>query len=209
LKRNSPKVNTLKYMERLTLVVFHISVVRAKVLSGPKYGYMPNIRTPMTYNVYQLRIVETFKGREHVQKNLLIPDESFDLANLYAPLSRMSSAVHLNKNSEYLLIGKVLEGNLYISFCDWRQKWANVTWVQLEGVRTQYSKGCQCSIGFSFCFTNNCPARGCDRFPDPDFDCRAKYDRCEINIDGKSCSWLSKRRSGNFQRCAVISSFSP
>ena len=197
-------------MERLTVVVFHISVVHAKVLSGPKYGYMPNIRRSITYKVYRLRILETFKGRDHVQKNLLIPDERIHLVNLYAPLSHVSGAVHLKNNFEYLFIGKVLEGNLYISFCDWRQNWANVTWMQREGVRTQYRKGCQCSIGFSFCFTNNCPARGCDGPPDPNFDCRAKYDRCEINIDGKSCSWLSKRRSGNFQRCAMISQrFSP
>ena len=197
-------------MERLTVVVFHISVVHAKVLSGPKYGYMPNIRRSITYKVYRLRILETFKGRDHVQKNLLFPDERIHLVNLYAPSSHVSGAVHLKNNFEYLFIGKVLEGNLFISFCDWRQNWANVTWMQREGVRTQYRKGCQCSIGFSFCFTNNCPARGCDGFPDPNFDCRAKYDRCEINIDGKSCSWLSKRRSGNFQRCAMISQrFSP
>lgn len=72
-------------------------VVHAKVLSGPKYGYMPNIRRSITCNVYQLRILETFKGRDHVQKNLLIPDERIHLVNLYAPLSHVSGAVHLKK----------------------------------------------------------------------------------------------------------------
>ena len=160
----------------------------------------------MKYHVYQLRILAIFKGRGHVLKNQ-IPAESFYFVNLYTPLSHVSSAVRLVPKSEYLLSGKVEAGYLYTSFCNWRQNWAAVTSEQLEGVRTQYSKGCQCLIGLSLCFTKDCPRllKGCDRFPDPNFDCRAKFDRCETNIGGHSCSWLSSKRSGRFQQCVKIS----
>ena len=170
---------------------------------------MPNSgrKPPIKYHVYQLRILAIFKGRDHVQKNL-IPAKSFNgLVNLYTPSSRVSSAVRLAPKSEYLLSGKVEAGYLYTSFCDWRQRWTDVTSEQLEGVRTQYGKGCQCLIGFSFCFTKDCPRllKGCDGFPDPNFDCRAKFDRCETNIGGSSCSWLSNKQSGRFQQCVKIS----
>lgn len=160
----------------------------------------------MKYHVYQLRILEIFKGRDHVQKNL-IPAKGFNFVNLYTPSPGVSAAAGLVPNSEYLLSGRVEAGYLYTSFCNWRQRWAAVTSEQLEGVRTQYSKGCQCLIGFSFCFTKDCPRllKGCDGFPDSNFDCRAKFDRCEINFGGNSCSWLSSKRRGRFQQCVKIS----
>lgn len=181
--------------------------MRAEVLDGPESDDMPNSgRQPsMQYHVYQLRILETFKGRDHVQKNL-ITVRGFSFVNLYTPLPRVSSSVHLNRNTEYLLSGKVKAGYLYTSFCDWHQRWAVATSEQQEGVRTNYSKGCQCLIGLSLCFTKDCPRllKGCDGFPDPNFDCRAKFDRCEVNLGGNSCSWLSSKRRGGFQQCVKI-----
>lgn len=152
------------------------------------------------YQVYKLRIVTVFKGREHVQKNL-IPSGSFYYVNLYTPNFGMSSRVLLDPRMEYLLSGRIMAGQLYASFCNWRQKWEDATDEQKEGVQLKYSKGCRCSIGFSFCFTKDCPKPGCDGF-DPSFNCRAKYDRCEINIGGQKCSWRGSRR---FEQCTKIS----
>ena len=176
--------------------------MRAEVLYGPVYDYMPNsgLKPSSRYHVYQLRILETFIGRDHVQKNL-ITARGLSFVNLYTPLPRVSSNMRLYRNTEYLLSGKVKAGYLYTIFCDWHQRWADATSEQREGVRTQYSKGCQCLIGLSFCFTKDCPLKGCDGFPDPNFDCRKKYDRCEINVGGNSCSWLSSKRRGRFQQC--------
>lgn len=167
--------------------------------SANNYGTNPTLK----YQVYKLRILATYKGRQHVQKNL-IPAESFYYVNLYVPSPSNSGTVRLDPGSEYLLSGTIVAGHLFTSFCDWRQRWAAVTSEQFEGVRTRYSKGCQCLIGLSFCFTKDC-LRGCDGFPDPNYECRAKFDRCEINIGGNSCSWLSRRRSGRFQQCVKIS----
>jgi len=162
----------------------------------------------MKYQVYQLRILEIFKGRNHVQKNL-IPAEGFNFVNLYTPSPLVSTAGDLDPNTEYLLFGRVEGGYLYTSVCQWRQSWTTVTSEQREGVRTQYSKGCQCLIGFSYCFHKNCPRllKGCDgfEFPGPTYDCRAKFDRCEINFGGNSCSWLSSKRRGRFQQCVKLS----
>ncbi|KAL9973188.1 hypothetical protein ACROYT_G019606 [Oculina patagonica] len=180
-------------------------VIRAKVLSRPTAADMPNSVNNMPwkpYQVYKLRILATFKGREHVQKNL-IPSRSFYFVNLYTPSNGVSSRVPLVPGVEYLLSGKIVNGYLYTSFCNWRQKWADVTYEQSTGVQMQYSRGCRCSIGFSFCFTKDCPKllTGCDGF-DPSAECRAKYDRCAINIGGQNCGWQVNSR---FEQCTKIS----
>ena len=158
----------------------------------------------MIYHVYRLKILEIFKGREHVQKNL-ITARGFNFVYLYTPSFSMSGSVRLAPNSEYLLSGRLQAGYLFTSGCDWRQRWAALTSEQRQGVQIQYSKGCQCSIGLSFCFTKDCLLKGCDGYPGPDFNCRVKYDRCEVNFGGNSCSWLSNKRRGSFQQCVKFS----
>ena len=180
---------------------FFLSVVRAKILSSrPKAAYMPNSGNKLLHQVYKLRILDTFKGLEHVQRNNLISSESLYFVNLFTPSFGMSPYVRLEPDDEYLLFGEIIEGHLYTSFCDWRQKWANVTLEQREGVQTQYSKGCPCKIGF--CFAQGCSKRltGCDGF-DRSFKCRAKYGRCEMKIGGQKCSW---RASWRFKQCTKI-----
>ena len=184
---------------------FFLSVVRAKVLSRPSPADMPNTVNNFPwkpYQVYKLRILDTFKGGEHVQKNKIPYSRSFSFVNLYTPSSGVSSRVHLDLNDEYLVFGKIMAGNLYTSLCDWRQKWLYATVEQRKGVELQYSKGCRCAIGLSFCFNKNCPKQltGCDGF-DQSFKCRAKYGWCEMNIGGQTCSWQAGR---GFQQCKNI-----
>nr|XP_058962860.1 metalloproteinase inhibitor 3-like isoform X2 [Pocillopora verrucosa] len=124
------------------------------------------------------------------------------LTKLYTPSRISSCRVQLQPYTEYLLFGKILDGNLYTSFCNFHQKWTEVTPEQRAGVEMQYSQGCKCKIGFCFA---NCGGLllGCDGF-DPHWMCRAKYHRCYSYRDQngvEKCGWRG-RGQRLFQQCA-------
>ena len=165
----------------------------------------PPIAAPMAkngnnYQVYKLSIISTFRGRANVQRKLFRYGSAY-VANLYTPSRGLSCRVQLKPFTEYLLFGKIMGGNLYTSFCNWHQKWMEVTSEQRAGVERQYSPGCECRMGF--CFTPSCQdlLPGCSGY-DKHFLCRAKYHRCEKYRDDRDgaekCRWQG---SGLFQQC--------
>ena len=174
------------------MLIFASLVLRAKVVGPSIRAAMPN--RGGNYQVYWLRITSIFKGHANVQNK--------SLTKLYTPSRISSCRVQLQPYTEYLLFGKILDGNLYTSFCNFHQKWTEVTPEQRTGVEIQYSQGCKCKIGFCFA---NCGGLllGCDGF-DPHWMCRAKYHRCYSYRDQngvEKCAWRG-RGQGLFQQCA-------
>ena len=150
---------------------------------------MPNNPYPgMIYDVYTLKVRETFKGPSKYES-----DRSA-VVNLFAPAtSNGACAVNLQKGY-YILSGTFLGGNLYTSFCNLRKKWAYVTWNILKGMRGEYSKGCGCSMGL--CIYSKCRRLlpGCEGFHNNrkiNNECREKYQQCLPK--GTTCSWVGRR----------------
>lgn len=168
-------------------------VVLAYVTSPPKDEFMPNRRYPMPYKeqVYTLRVRETFKGHAYVKT------DRAKYAKIYTPPGWGSCRVNLQQRVDYLLSGKIVGGNMYVRFCNWWKKWSYLTPEQQLGVRTLYSKGCECSIGF--CFSPKCQnlLTGCEGYDrNVDNFCRAKYQRCEkqISFNGeRKCAWVGSK----------------
>lgn len=153
---------------------------------------MPNNPYPMPWKeqVYKLRIRETYTGHTAVKSQFF----GSSYVKLYTPSSVVSCRVTLQPGSYYVLFGKIVAGNLYTSHCDWREKWSRLTPEQREGMRTQYSRGCDCLIGF--CFSSKCRGllTGCDGFDrNVNNECRAKYQRCEKQVGGRRCAWSNSK----------------
>ena len=161
-------------------------------MSKPRTAYLP-LYLPYQYRdqVYTLSILQVFQGQQLVQKNMFRSGSSYR-ADLYTPSSSMSCRMPLQPGVEYLLVGKESRtGKLSAKFCNWHQKWAELTPEQRLGVQGRYTKGCQCFI--SMCFTKTCPKllTGCHS-DWKTFICRAKNQRCEKS--NGACRWQGSRQ---------------
>ena len=168
---------------------------------------MPNIAgRPMQFRnqVYELRLLAIFKGNERAIK---ANSRGFNKVTLYTDpaLPWSSCNVDLQPGSFYVLSGRYEGGNLYIRFCDRREKWRDFSEKLLTALRKQYSnysKGCECWIG-PLCFLSpksRCGLRGCNG--DNPFKfyvaaCRASQ-RCE-KLDETKCAWTGPRCDRNMK----------
>lgn len=166
----------------------------------PNNPYTVPVQWRIPERVFTLRLLHIFKGHAAIKANLF---RSY-YVKLYTPPSGQTCRVHLELGVDYVLFGKIVGGNLYLSFCNWRKKWADVTPEQRVGMRTQYSRGCQCLIGV--CFRPECRQllTGCDGYDrNVNHDCRAKYQRCEAHVSFRGerrCAWIGRESLGWCER---------
>lgn len=158
-------------------------VVLAHVRPLHAYNLMPTI--PAAASVYTLKIKEIFKGPPFLKSSLQAN------VNLTTPPSFGFCGVKL-QSGEYVISGRISNGNLYSGFCNFQMKWALTTSNQRLGMRGEYNNGRSCSIGL--CIARNCRQLfpGCEGNPSNiDQDCRKKYQTCVRNAT--TCTWVGEK----------------
>lgn len=149
----------------------------------PLHAY--NLTPKKPASVYTLKIKEIFKGPPFLKSSLQAN------VNLTTPPAFGSCTVNL-QSGDYVISGRISNGNLYSGFCNFQEKWALTTSNQWLGMRGEYNKGRTCSIGL--CIARNCRQLlpGCERFSrNIDLACREKYQTCVRNET--TCTWVGDK----------------
>lgn len=131
-------------------------MLRARILSGPRQEVTANdeeLRQLSTYepdDVYSVKIVKIFKGKENVTRlpgiqSLGVRNPSL-VIDFHTPAQWwkmcIPSLISLERGHEYLLTGYIHEGKLRSSYCDLRHGWASVTHQQRKGLHEEYGNKC-------------------------------------------------------------------
>lgn len=125
-------------------------VFRARVLSGPRNDVAPQDNNFFGFvdQVYSLKIVEIFKGKENVTQvngvySFGVRNPSL-MADLFTPSSIFSCDVQLKPGTEYLLTGHIYDHDrkLRMNLCNWHPRWTNVTPSQREGLKGRFNAAC-------------------------------------------------------------------
>ena len=167
-------------------IYFLSPVVYAHVrpLHGNKI--MPKI----TASIYTLKIKEIFEGPPFLKSSLQAN------VNLTTPPTFGSCTVKL-QSGDYVISGRISNGNLYSGFCNFQTKWALTTLNQRLGMHGEYNKGRSCSMGI--CIAKKCRQLlpGCEGFSRNINICREKYQTC-VRKD-TTCTWVGAGCSSNLQ----------
>ncbi|KAL9973185.1 hypothetical protein ACROYT_G019603 [Oculina patagonica] len=126
-------------------------VLRARVWSEPRDAVpIKGNKTSSLFidpdQIYSLKIVEIFKGKEKVNQ---LPGvlsvgvrNSVLLVDLHTPSKTDSCSFWLQKGKEYLLSAFIHKNKLGSFFCDLRWRWTHVTPQLRAGITGQYNKSC-------------------------------------------------------------------
>ena len=110
-------------------IYFPSPVVYAHV--RPLHGN--KIMPKKTASIYTLKIKEIFKGPPFLKSSLQAN------VNLTTPPTFGSCTVKL-QSGDYVISGRISNGNLYSGFCNFQKKWALTTLNQRLGMRGEYNK---------------------------------------------------------------------
>ncbi|XP_078368995.1 metalloproteinase inhibitor 3-like [Oculina patagonica] len=121
-------------------------VLRARVLSEPRDAYDEFSFMFSPDQVYSLKIVEIFKGKEKVNQlpgvlSVGVRNSSL-LIELFTPTRFDPCSFWLQKGKEYLLSGYIHNNNLRSFYCDLHWRWSDVTPQLRAGLDGQYSNSC-------------------------------------------------------------------
>lgn len=124
-------------------------VLRARVWSEPRDA-IPTKGDEFSFlfpdQVYSLKIVEIFKGKEKVNQlpglvSVGVRSPSL-MIDLHTPTRFISCSFSLQNGKEYLLSGYIHNDKMRSSFCGFRWKWTHVTPQLSAGLKGQFNESC-------------------------------------------------------------------
>ncbi|XP_028922849.1 metalloproteinase inhibitor 1 isoform X1 [Ornithorhynchus anatinus] len=114
-------------------------VIRGKFVGAAQPGQNDSLQH---HRQYEIKMTKVFKGFEALG-NLA------DLRFLYSPtLESMCGYEHksLNKSTEYLIAGRLHEGQVHVTTCSFIQPWSSLTPAQRQGFTQLYKTSCDCEV---------------------------------------------------------------
>lgn len=140
---------------------------------------------PNYQKIYKARIRKEFKMSEKAKIAL-------KSGRLLTAASGAMCGAELEVGKVYLITGRVLGLQAFISLCDFVKPWNNLTNRQRKGFRLIYSRGCDCSISTTY----HMPPRrnGCSWNYT---SCQQNYGICLRSPSGQ-CNWS---KSVDLKRC--------
>ncbi|XP_074603153.1 metalloproteinase inhibitor 1-like [Brevipalpus obovatus] len=89
------------------------------------------------YNVYKIKLHRLYKTST---------PNAFAKGYLFTPSSLNSCSPNLVKNTAYLITGRMVNNNPYVSFCNFIQENSTLTHRQRKGFRRTYGLNCGCKV---------------------------------------------------------------
>ena len=90
---------------------------------------------------YGVEVQNIFKVAQEARKAL-----EQDPLRLWSPSNAVCGRLGENPGKMWVVIAKMVRGQLYISLCGYAELWSEVTPHLREGYRQFYQRGCECSI---------------------------------------------------------------
>ena len=144
---------------------------------------------------YNVEVHEIFKATQNAQIALVEK-----AALLWSPsMEAMCGRLNLNPGEAYIVNGKIMDGKLYITLCDFVRPWSKLTPLQREGFQQFYQRGCACPISDTKRRHRGAlrPADWCLWESSPGLSlCQERHGICTPFSDG--CSWT---RSSDYDEC--------
>ncbi|XP_043830341.1 metalloproteinase inhibitor 1 [Dromiciops gliroides] len=106
-------------------------VVTAKFLSVPQLNHT------LSRLQYRIKVVKKFKGIAPIPKFLTTPAQESLCGYRHKALL---------KSQEYLVAGRLLEGQLYVTSCSFVRPWSSLSPAQQLGFNQTYATGCSCQV---------------------------------------------------------------
>ncbi|EDO49273.1 predicted protein [Nematostella vectensis] len=156
-------------------------------------GHPPRILT-----FQEVTIKRLLRGKSKVNKTKGFEKFTKNLLTRYNARVYTAPKVKLEPNKAYLVAGKVIDGRLWISYCNLHTEWDHLSKSQLGGLKKYYQQGCnKCKV--QLCFS----ASQCERMTAPDRcmwqmeignpteDCYVKASACKKV--GDRCMWKNEK----------------
>ena len=162
---------------------------------------------PPFISVHQEVLVsKVYKGFKNITKAIGPIDSFVFKVPVHTSQNGAQCGVKLNKNTKYLIMGRIVGKRLMITHCSFIRKWDEVTMEIRHGISSHYD--CDCPV--NVCFDGYCDNEGAASckwnlvWDDPVDECAMKYRSChktpsKDNPKVIKCAW--KRPSIQFKEC--------
>ncbi|XP_006892471.1 PREDICTED: metalloproteinase inhibitor 1-like [Elephantulus edwardii] len=161
-----------------------------------KFTGTTEINQAALYRRYEIKMTEIFKGSNILANNPGI------INFVYTPIMEsVCGYTHKSQdqNEEFLICGKLRNGNLYITTCSFIAPWNNLSSAQRQGFTQTYAAGCkECRV--VPCLFTPCQQKSKTHclwtdqlLLGPEKDFQSRHFACLAHEPGM-CSWQSLRR---------------